>query len=195
MRLRTSAAACALASTLAAIHQAAAQQVPDSIAVQNVPAVSRELVDGLNRYQNIRLAVFQDWSPDGRGLLILTRFAETNQVHRVAAPLADREQVTFLRERVGETRARPGMRQLLYSTDEGGAENFQLSLLDLGTGEGIRVTDGRSRNVSPRWSRSGRWLACSRRCRASGSSRTGRRTTRRSRPSNTFRPTNRTSIW
>jgi len=161
MRLHTSAAACVLAATLATAHPAAAQQVPDSIAVQNVPALSRELVDGLNRYQNIRLAVFQDWSPDGRGLLILTRFAETNQVHRVAAPLGDREQVTFLKERVGEARARPGWRQILYSTDEGGAENFQLSLFDLGTGEAIRVTDGRSRNISPRWSRSGRWLGWS----------------------------------
>jgi dipeptidyl aminopeptidase/acylaminoacyl peptidase len=161
MRLLTSAAACALAAILAAIRPAAAQQVPDSISAQDVPAVPRQLVNDLNRYQNIRLASFQDWSPDGRGLLILTRFAETNQVHRVAAPLADREQVTFLRERVGETRARPGTRQLLYSTDEGGAENFQLSLQDLGTGEGVRVTDGRSRNVSPRWSRSGKWLAWS----------------------------------
>src|SRR5258708_12663406 len=100
MRLRTSVAACALAATLAAIHQAAAQQVPDSISAQNVPAVSRELVDGLNRYQNIRLASFQDWSPDGRGLLILTRFAETNQVHPLPPPLPDRHQPPFPRHRV-----------------------------------------------------------------------------------------------
>jgi dipeptidyl aminopeptidase/acylaminoacyl peptidase len=161
MRLCTSTAACALAATLAVTHGAGAQQVPDSISAQNVPEVPRSLVEGLNRYQNIRLASFQDWSPDGRGLLILTRFAETNQVHRVAAPLGDREQVTFLRERVGAARARPGLRQILYSTDEGGAENFQLSLLDLATGEAVRVTDGRSRNVSPRWSRSGRFVAWS----------------------------------
>ena len=43
----------------------------------------------------------------------------------------------------------------------GPAEYELLSLLDLGTGEGVRVTDGRSRNVSPRWSRSGRRLAWS----------------------------------
>src|SRR5262249_53703024 len=118
-------------------------------------------INGLNRYQNIRLALFQDWLPDGRGLLILTRFAETNQVHRVSAPMADREQITFLRERVGEARARPGQRQILHSTDEGGAENFQLTLFDLSTGEATRLTDGRSRNVSPRWSRTGKWLAWS----------------------------------
>src|SRR5215831_1588849 len=160
-RRAAASALCAPTAVLAAAPHAAAQQVPDSIAAQNVPALSRELINGLNRYQNIRLALFQDWLPDGRGLLILTRFAETNQVHRVSAPMADREQITFLRERVGEARARPGQRQILSSTDEGGAENFQLTLFDLSTGEATRLTDGRSRNVSPRWSRTGKWLAWS----------------------------------
>jgi dipeptidyl aminopeptidase/acylaminoacyl peptidase len=160
MRFRWIGVSVALAA-FAGAGPVSAQQIPDSLAVENVPPAPRELTDGLNRYQNIRLAVLEDWSPDGREVLILTRFAETNQVHRVAGPLGAREQLTFLKERVGGARTRPGRRQFLYSSDEGGAENFQFFLFDLATGQASRLTDGRSRNVSPRWSPDGRRLAWS----------------------------------
>jgi dipeptidyl aminopeptidase/acylaminoacyl peptidase len=158
---RTIGCALAVAAALAGPGRAAAQQVPDSIAAENVPAIPPELAEGLNRYQNIRLALLQDWAPEGRAILILTRFGETNQLHRVAAPLGDREQLTFGKERVTGAWTRPHHRQILYASDEGGAENFQFSLFDLATGQARRVTDGRSRNVSPCWSRSGKWLAWS----------------------------------
>ena len=76
------------------------QSVPDTIAVEGVPAVPETLFRELNRYQNIRSASFQDWEPDRRAMLILTRFGNTNQVHRVAFPGGARTQLTYLPDRV-----------------------------------------------------------------------------------------------
>ena len=45
--------------------------------------------------------------------------------------------------------------------DEGGAENYQLFLQDRTGGEPRRITDGKSRNIGPRWSPSGELLAWS----------------------------------
>ena len=140
---------------------ASAQSVPDSIAAEGVPAIPPELVAQLNRYQNFRQASFQDWLGDKREMLVLTRFADTNQVHRVSFPGGDRQQVTFLPERVLEAQVRPHHAEFLIAMDEGGAENYQLFLDDPATGTIERLSDGHSRHTAPRWSHSGRLLAYS----------------------------------
>ena len=48
---------------------------------------------------------------------------------------------------------------MVYSLNEGGAENFQLFLLDRRTGRARRFTDGTHRYVAPLWSRDGKLLA------------------------------------
>lgn len=161
MSIRQSCLGVTLAVSLLAARSGPAQGVPDSILAQDVPPIPPPVAEELNRYQNIRLAAFQDWAPEGRQILISTRFADTNQMHRVEIPLGARHQLTFFRERVARARARPGQNQFLFSTDEGGAENFQLFLFDLSSRKSERLTDGRSRNVSPRWSHSGKLLAWS----------------------------------
>ncbi len=57
--------------------------------------------------------------------------------------------------------ARPRHDQFLYMADEGGAENYQLFLQDRKGGEARRITDGKSRNMAPKWSPSGSLLAWS----------------------------------
>lgn len=160
-RSRAASLALGLALPPMIAADAPAPEVPDSIAARDVPPIPRAVAEELNRYQNIRLAAVQDWAPGGRGLLILTRFANTNQVHRVEIPLGARYQLTFHRERVGAAHSRPRHKQFVFSTDEGGGENFQLFLFDLPSGSSQLVSDGRSRNVAPRWCRSGRLLAWS----------------------------------
>jgi dipeptidyl aminopeptidase/acylaminoacyl peptidase len=155
-----------------------AMPVPASIAVEDVPPVPAEIARALARYQEIRTASFQDWvdrAPGGPAadrdrhpLLILTRFAQTNQAHRVAFPGGARTQLTFHPERVLGASARPDHDQFSFSADEGGAENYQVFLQDFGGGEPTRLTDGRSRNDAPLWSPSGKLLAFS------GNARNGR---------------------
>src|SRR5438309_2180746 len=59
-----------------AVTPAFAQSVPDTIAVEGVPEVPKELARQLARYQNVRLATFQDWVPGTREMLVMTRFAD-----------------------------------------------------------------------------------------------------------------------
>jgi dipeptidyl aminopeptidase/acylaminoacyl peptidase len=136
--------------------------VPESIRDEGVPPVPSGLAAELNRYQNIRSASFQDWDDaKGRAMYVTTRFADTPQVHHVASPGAARRQLTFQPERVLDASARPRHDQFLISTDEGGAENYQFFLLGRAGGEPRRITDGKSRNIAPKWSPSGELLAWS----------------------------------
>jgi dipeptidyl aminopeptidase/acylaminoacyl peptidase len=151
-----------LLAALPALSRGQAMPVPDSIRAEGVPAIPKSLAQELTRYQHIRSASFRDWDDTkDRAMYITTRFAETNQVHHVASPGAARRQLTFLSERVLTVKARPAHDQFLFSTDEGGAENFQLFLQDRAGGEPKRITDGKSRNTSPSWSPSGELLAWS----------------------------------
>src|SRR5436305_2250492 len=152
-----------LPSFLIFLTPASAQTVavPESIHAEGVPPIPASLSAALNRYQNIRVASFQDWddSKGGRAMYITTRFADTPQVHHVASPGAARRQLTFSPERVLGVLTRPKHNQVLFSMDEGGAENYQLFLMDRTGGEPRRITDGKSRNTSPAWSPSGELLA------------------------------------
>lgn len=136
--------------------------VPDSISAQGVPPIPRSHVEDLLPYENIRTASLMDWHPTERRMLIRTRFAESAQLHEVAMPLGARTQLTFLREPANDGRYRPGApHQASYLLDQGGAENYQIFLLDRRTGKSQRLTDGEHRYISPLWSRNGKLLAYS----------------------------------
>jgi dipeptidyl aminopeptidase/acylaminoacyl peptidase len=135
-------------------------RVPESVTAEGVPPIPATRTDGLLPYENIRNARLSDWHPKERRLLIETRFAESDQIHEVAAPMGTRTQITFYRDQVGDGRYRPGQPdQLVYALDEGGAENFQLFLLDRKTGRPRRLSNGKNRYLMPIWSRSGKQLA------------------------------------
>ena len=127
--------------------------------LENVPIAPAAIRDGLARYQNARSAAFGDWLPGG-GMVIGTRFGNTNQLHVVAAPGGDRSQITFYEEPVASPRVLPGGR-ILFSKDTGGDEWFQLFLRDP-DGKTVQVTETGTRNASPAWSSDGAVLVWSR---------------------------------
>ncbi len=139
----------------------AQQAIPDSIAADGVPAPPADVAGMLAKYQNGRTASFQDWASAGREVLYLSRATDTNQVYLAATPGGERRQLTALKERVGGAVARPGRNEFLISTDEGGAENYQVLLFDPAAGKSRRLTDGKSRNLGARWSTGGKLLAWS----------------------------------
>ena len=121
---------------------------PPAISVESVPVVPGELMERLAQYQNTRAAIFRGWSPDGRGILIATRFGDTAQLHRVYEASGRREQVTFFREPchgVFLPAAKDGA--LLLTMNQGGSENDQVYFLDRQTGRTSLLTDGKSRNL------------------------------------------------
>lgn len=148
-------ALCALAARLPA-QPAEDPFRPPAIVAQDVPVIPPELIERLRQYQAVRGAAFLGWSPDGAGMLISTRFAETNQLHRVYEPGGRREQITFFNEPVtGQFIRRAADGALLLSISRGGNENSQLYFLDRATARAVLLTDGASRNIAGPMTRDG----------------------------------------
>jgi dipeptidyl aminopeptidase/acylaminoacyl peptidase len=133
---------------------------PAAIEAVGVPAIPAELAQRLSQYDDIRTAQFEDWSPDGRGMLIRTQFGNAAQLHRVYEPGGRREQVTFFPEPVtGRFVPKSSDGRILLSYSEGGSENDQIVSLDPKQFTRTLLTDGKSRNLLGPVSRDGKRLA------------------------------------
>jgi dipeptidyl aminopeptidase/acylaminoacyl peptidase len=165
--LAASAAVLALAAAVPALAQSVERREMGNQILENVPVAAPSIREGLAKYQNARSAYFDDWLPNG-GMLITTRFGNTNQLHTVAAPGADRSQITFYDEPVGATHTLPGGK-ILFSKDTGGDEWFQLFLLGP-DGKTVQLTETGTRNGSPAWSKDGSVIVWSRSTKGSGDS-------------------------
>lgn len=131
-----------------------------NLVMQDVPAIPDALVASLNRYQNVRSASFLDWTLEGDGIYISTRFGDVSQVHRVSHPGGAREQITFFAEPIGGLQRQPGGTAMIFTMDAGGSEFSQIFLLDpAGDDEAVMLTDGGSRNGAVVWDRSGKRIA------------------------------------
>jgi dipeptidyl aminopeptidase/acylaminoacyl peptidase len=127
-----------------------------NLRLENLPPIPAEVTARLEQYQNARAAALASWLHDG-GILIATRFADTNQIHRVRMPLGAREQLTFFAEpvNIASVSPDPALQGFVYRRDVGGNEFFQLYWFDYSTGESRLLTDGASRNTDPVWSNRG----------------------------------------
>ncbi|HRP87644.1 MAG TPA: prolyl oligopeptidase family serine peptidase [Gammaproteobacteria bacterium] len=134
-----------------------------ALVLENVPPVPDELAATLFQYQQARAASFAGWLPAPHGMLITTRFGQTRQVHRVADPLGDRQQLTFFPEAVSNivTVSDPEQPGFLFGKDSGGDEHYQIYYQDLASGRQSRLTHGGARNTAPRWSNMGDYFAYS----------------------------------
>ncbi|MBW3671909.1 MAG: prolyl oligopeptidase family serine peptidase, partial [Acidobacteria bacterium] len=125
-----------------------------------VPVVPGEVFDRLSQYSNVRSAGFEGWAPDGRGILVATRFGNSTQLHRVYEPGGRREQITFFDEPVTSGRYRPVKGDvILFNRDVGGSEFYQIFRYDTRSGAVKMITDGTSRNSAPTWSNDGSQIA------------------------------------
>jgi dipeptidyl aminopeptidase/acylaminoacyl peptidase len=160
--------ACSIAVSLFAagapvqtgLAQTIATRQVGTATLQNVPGVPAEVTAAVQRYQNYRAATFQDWLSDG-SILIATRFGSTQQIHRVAAPGADRTQITFQSEPVAGAITIPGTQRFVFVRDTGGDEWFQIYAAGL-TGDPAQLTESGTRNQSAVFSPDGKTIAWSR---------------------------------
>jgi dipeptidyl aminopeptidase/acylaminoacyl peptidase len=129
----------------------------ENLVVDGVPSIPARLAADVRRYTESRSAGLADWHPIRRELLISTRFGNTPQIHRVAAPLGARTQLTFFDEPIGGTSYEPTQgRYFLFSRDIGGNEFGQIYRYDLASGAVTLLTDGgRSQNGGLEWSTRG----------------------------------------
>lgn len=158
---RTLATVCALlyASLSNAEDVSRTEANNGNLIMEDVPAIPEEIVDSLNRFQNVRSASFAAWQEDGSGLYVKTRFADVDQLHRVDAPGGARHQLTFYKEPLGAVSDQPQGSNLIFTRDVGGGEFTQIFMLDPATGSAILLSDGESRNGAPSWDRDGRRIA------------------------------------
>lgn len=91
--MRRSYPACLLA-VLTVLPALAAPEPRGHLTLDGVPPVSASLAARIAPWLQARSASFRGWLSDG-AMLVSTRFAESEQLHRVAAPLGAREQLTF----------------------------------------------------------------------------------------------------
>jgi dipeptidyl aminopeptidase/acylaminoacyl peptidase len=121
---------------------------PPAIATEQVPVIPGTVFDRLRKYQSTRAAVFNGWSPDGKGVLIGTRFGDTAQLHRVFTPGGRRQQITFFEEPVdGRFVPRSTDGTVLVTYSAGGNENGQVARLEPETGKIDHLTDPKVRNL------------------------------------------------
>ena len=132
----------------------------DNLLVEGIPPIPASLAEDVNRYTESRAAGFASWHPVRREMLITTRFAQTNQLHRVAMPGGARTQLTFFLDRVAGAAYPPKDRGFfVFSKDVGGGEWFQNYRLDEASGAMTLLTDGKSQNSLGVWSRDGARMA------------------------------------
>ena len=130
-----------------------------NLIMEDMPAIPAEIVESLNRYQNVRSARFREWTEDGQGIYVSTRFGDVSQIHRVDMPGGARTQITFYDEPIGGVQRQPHGSKLTFTRDAGGSEFSQIFLLDPADGSTTMLTDGKSRNGAVLWDRGGRRIA------------------------------------
>jgi len=127
--------------------------------LQDVPEFPPSLVSRLRQYQEVRSANFVDWTENGKGMYILTRFGELNQIHRVDFQGSSRQQLTYYEEPMSEVWRQHGGSTLALTMDRGGSEFNQIFLFDPDTAITRMVSDGSSRNSRLVWDKKGKRLA------------------------------------
>ncbi|MEA1617628.1 prolyl oligopeptidase family serine peptidase [Erythrobacter sp. T5W1-R] len=133
--------------------------LPAALTAEQMPPIPLAMAERARPYLEARGAGFAGWDPNARAVLVSTRFANTNQLHRVAQPMGARTQITFEAEPVGGRYAPKRGDVIVVRKDRGGDEYFQLYTLK--DGRLTLLTDGKSRNQQGAWSADGHLLAFS----------------------------------
>ncbi len=128
---------------------------PAALVADGMPPVPAEIRQLSLPYMEFRQASFVAWSPGSKAMIITTRFGNTPQLHRLGGPGQARTQLTFEDEPVSFARIAPATGDvLLIAKDVGGNEFNQFYRWQ--RGELTLLTDGRSRNTSPVFTRDGK---------------------------------------
>ena len=160
------ASVAALALTLSTARTGHPQQpatvpIPQNLVAEGIPPIPASLAEEVRPYSEYRSAWLADWHPARSEMLIVTRFANTPQIHRVQHPGGARTQLTFFDEPITDASYEPRTgKYFLFTKDVGGDEFAQIYRYDLGSRRITRLTAGdRSQNGGIRWSRAGNRIA------------------------------------
>jgi dipeptidyl aminopeptidase/acylaminoacyl peptidase len=148
---------CCVLFALPGLSQDTRKEIGNLI-TENIPDIPADLKERMTQYQNARGASPSTWKPDGKGMLMTTRFAETTQIHFISMPGGARRQLTFFDEPVGAGSfcPDPAFNGFMFTKDIGGNEFRQLFWFDLTSGKFEMISDGgRTQNSNVLWSETG----------------------------------------
>ena len=136
----------------------AARRESGALVYEGIPQMDPQLAARVARYLQSRTATFLDWTADG-GLLIKTRFGDTEQVHRRERPGSCARAAHFLRrpDLLG-ARGQGRQRGCVFSKDHDGDENYQL-YYSAPNGTVRQLTDGAFIHGSAVWAHDGKRVA------------------------------------
>lgn len=141
--------------------QQATIPITENLVAENIPALPASIAEDVKTYTEYRGASFVAWHPQKKEVLISTRFGNSNQLHYVKSPGADRKQLTFYGEPVSDAIFEPvNGEYFVFAKDNGGNEFSQLYRFDLTTNKVTLLTDGkRSQNGGIHWNTKGDKIA------------------------------------
>jgi dipeptidyl aminopeptidase/acylaminoacyl peptidase len=156
-RVRTTAGAPPF--LLALLTLAIAAGMPPRVRAAEAPAAAA--APAVERFLDARAARFVDWLADG-SMLIATRFGDTQQIHRLRAPLGMREQLSFEHGEVMGATARPFRSDaFVYQVSGDGGRTSNLRLMRLADHAPLPLTHGDFRDELPQFAHDGKLLAFS----------------------------------
>lgn len=128
-----------------------AERMEGNLRLSGIPVADARDQALLKPYLDARVGTSFGWLPHGDGLLIGTRFADTQQLHKIQQPLGARTQLSFDAEPVLTAVVNFNVRApaAIYARDTGGDEQYQLYLYDFLSQKTSLLTEGPStRNES-----------------------------------------------
>lgn len=129
----------------------------ENLIAEGILPIPKTLSQAIKKYSERRNAELTAIHPNGKEIIAKTRFASTDQLHKISMPMGDRKQITFFDEPISSATYEPTKGEyLVYSKDIGGNEFTQFFKLDLKTLESQLLTDGgRSQNGGIKWKKDG----------------------------------------
>ena len=129
---------------------------------EGIPPLPASLLKTVNKYRSFLGASLLGWATTKSNELMISRY-EGNlvQAARVSKPGEPPEFVARIPAGFAKLYYRPDSEYFIYGKDVAGNEMHQLYRYDTDTKMSTLLTDGKSRNLYPIWSNSGRWLAYS----------------------------------
>ena len=129
---------------------------------EGIPALPSSLLRTVNTYRSFPRASLLGWDPENPGGVIISRYeGNTFQAARVAKPAARPDFFLSFPSGLAKIYYQPEGQYFIYTKDFDGNEMYQMYRYEPRTKTSTLLTDGKSRNLYPIWSNSGRWLAYS----------------------------------
>ena len=163
-----SAVACSMVFIRTDVDSVIAQSVPTEFLRTNgnimstgVPPIPISLVRQVEPYMGMYGLLLAGWDKSNREIL-LKGMSSVAWISGVKSLEASPKTAIYIRASdVYDLYPQPQGKYLAYTVDVNGNESFQLYLFNIGTETSTLLSDNKSRNTEPVWSKDGRWIVYS----------------------------------